>query len=381
MQRQLGLRLTLLLLDFASCPVVAAGAGEARRVSAPADHAAHGWLRSSASVPPGRAVAFSLALTEQNRGELLRTAAAVSDPRSPSYGRYLTQTQLDALTAPLAAHTAGVLAWLERSGVAFRRVGVASVSVRTSAEQASRLLRTSFHVLRHVETGRTIVRAGDYELPADIQGAVAAVFGLHQLPMPPSTRNRRLPTLAVQQEAAVTPAVLASTYGVRGVNVSRSVKNRHAVIAEHGEYMNSTDLTQMFADCVSDYEKGVDDRVFRFVGKDARHAYDPVAGGFEAQLDIQWIMATSPGVSRAAIPELWAASSSKRSAMIVGPGEDGVLGVLRPRSELQRVHLQVGSERNVAAGRAAGLEHQLWHSGQREQRRCAGCAAGCGSRA
>eukprot|EP01052_Picozoa_sp_SAG31_P055068 SAG31_NODE_14999_length_776_cov_1.392910_1_plen_217_part_01 len=209
------------LLLMGCCLVAAASGAEqvagdtppasSRRVSAPA-YTARGWHRTSVSLSPDQIVTFSLALVERNRGELLRIATAVSDPRSTHYGQYLTQPELSALTAPLATHTTAVKKWLDRSGVAWTLVGVSTVAVRATVQHASELLHTRFHMLQHAVSGSTVIRAGDYELPIGVHGAIAAVFGLHQLPPPPCMRLRRSPTFADRPSgAAITPAVFRST--------------------------------------------------------------------------------------------------------------------------------------------------------------------------
>ena len=71
------------------------------------------WRSEAADA--GATVTFSVALTERNGAELERLALAVSEPSSPSYGRHLTASQIDALTAPAPEHTAAVTARADNS--------------------------------------------------------------------------------------------------------------------------------------------------------------------------------------------------------------------------------------------------------------------------
>merc|ERR1711957_490487 len=111
-------------------------------------------------------------------------ASHVSDPKHPSYGNYLSSAALSALTAPSAAHVAAVETWLSESNVPFNRVGEL-VEVKLTATSAAKLLSTTFHHAANDATGQAVVRADDYLLPAQIEDAVAAVFGMHGLPLPP----------------------------------------------------------------------------------------------------------------------------------------------------------------------------------------------------
>lgn len=90
--------------------------------------------------------------------------------------------------------------------------------------------------------------------------------------------------------AKVTPSVLASTYSIGGVNVSRGATNRQAVFEAQGQYMSSSDLRRFFSRYVPLAQAG-DDAVAKFVGV---HKERP--RGIEAELDVQYIMGDAPGV-------------------------------------------------------------------------------------
>ena len=207
------------------------------------------------------------------------------------------------------------------------------------------LLKTKFRLVTNTATGQSILRASSFALPAAAADALAAVFGVHGLPLAP----KRSRVTATDGVPAVTPAVLASTYNVTGVTVDRSGKNRQAVVefgpsrensalrslqralfktpqvrpgslyrcgertvkraarkprleerglraapkttlAGPGSTMNSTDLATFFKNEVPGAQAG-DDVVSKFVGD----AGDGPAT-IEASLDVQFIMGVAPGV-------------------------------------------------------------------------------------
>jgi len=103
------------------------------------------------------------------------------------------------------------------------------------------------------------MRAGPFFLPKEVDESVAAVYGLHGLPLP------HLPP-ATGEPANVTPAVISHTYGISGVAPSGTVKNRQAV-AEFArlEKTSPADLKSFFAL----YLPNATDRqssVYRYVG-------------------------------------------------------------------------------------------------------------------
>jgi hypothetical protein len=133
-----------------------------------------------------------------------------------------------------------------------------------------------------------LIRAGEYTLPNRVDSVVEAVFGLHGLP---AIRKPRGPDERSDPAAAVTPAVLNQVYNISGVMVKAGSKNKQAVAEFQACGMAAKDLTQFFAMYVANYEKGVDDKVSKFVGDKAT---GPTCG--EAMLDTEYLMGISVGV-------------------------------------------------------------------------------------
>jgi hypothetical protein len=259
----------------------------AAAVGVPEMHYGVGWSRATA--PPSMGVSFEIHVRQQNLAELRRRALEVSTPSSPSYGHFLKQAEIDALTAPAAADVAAVTGWLAQHPAVACSADRERLLCRGSVAAAGRLLRTQFFLMSHAAEQRgPLVRASSYTLPAAVDGAVAAIFGLHGLPLP--RRRRRAPPAA--EAASVTPAVLASTYGIAGVTAKAGDTTYRQAVAEfQGQYMNATDLAAFFAKYVPGAKPG-DEKVFKFVGAPAKDGV-----GVEAELDIQYMMGVSPGVA------------------------------------------------------------------------------------
>ena len=159
----------------------------------------------------------------------------MSDPTSPTYGEFLTRQQVAAITAPKTEDMAAVTGWLTANGVK-PTIRNSNVVATMSVAEASKLFDTEFHVAEHKSEHKSVVRAGDYTVPAAVDAAVTTIFGLHGLPLP-----KRQATFASHGKApphmpaAVTPDVLASTYSIGGVKVTRSLKNKQAVAEFQGQ--------------------------------------------------------------------------------------------------------------------------------------------------
>mmetsp|Transcript_28506 Transcript_28506/g.51830 ORF Transcript_28506/g.51830 Transcript_28506/m.51830 type:complete len:592 (-) Transcript_28506:171-1946(-) len=230
-------------------------------------------------------VRFTVQVREQNLETLRRVAYDVSDPTSASYGRFLSQEEIDKLTAPSAEDTQAVQNWLSSvQGVDIIEVRQdRTFFVEGPISAVGSMFQTSFRRLRNSQTGQTAMRAGDYILPTEVEASVSGMFGLHGLPLPP--KEQTLPPAA-----AVTPDVITGQYKVKGQTVSRSAKNTQAVAEFQGQTMNHTDLKLFFKKFVTGYKAG-DDKVSKFVGDPGDRRAQ-----VEASLDIQYIMGVAPGI-------------------------------------------------------------------------------------
>jgi hypothetical protein len=248
---------------------------------------------------------------EQGVNDVKRIALAVSDPASSKYGKYLTQEQLDSITKPTASDMSAVTDWLHQNDVNWTMTSVSNVKVTESAAQASKLFDTSFHEIYNSKHQQTVIRAASYSISSNIHTSVAAIFGLHGLPLPPIAAHLTgppTPSFAGGGEgpgvpAEVDPNVLASTYKIGGVTATGSLKNRQAVAEFQGQMMgpHGTDLAALFKKYTKDYKVGVDDTVYRFDGDQGEGG-----PGVEARLDIQYIMAPAVGIKT----EFWESKST-----------------------------------------------------------------------
>lgn len=261
-----------------------------------------GWASQFSKAVGDEIFKVTLAVHEQNMDRIREMALNVSTPSSSAYGKYLDQAQIDEITAPAAADVAAVRSWLaaeQFEGHVVEAHGGRLFVLTAPVAAMGALLKTEFRRVANAATGQTTLRASSFALPTATAAAVAAIFGVHGLPLPPKHSQAAATTAAAP---VVTPAVIASTYNVAGVVVDRSSKsrNRQAVAEFQGNAMNSTNLVTFFKNEVPEAQAG-DDVVSKFVGdrEAGKNATD------EGSLDIQYIMGVAPGVKT----EFWYYSS------------------------------------------------------------------------
>ena len=114
---------------------------------APPPEARAGWTKA-ARAPGDAPLTLTFLLRQRNVAELERRLAAVSDPRSPEYGRHLSNAAVHALVAPSAAALSAVRGFLRDHGV--RVVDDATpngdmLTATTTVAKAEELLGAAYH--------------------------------------------------------------------------------------------------------------------------------------------------------------------------------------------------------------------------------------------
>ena len=157
-------------------------ANNARRVLGPAAPWAAANAKSSAAVPSSRTVHLKVWLGANDPARLAALAKSVSDPRSSSYGHYLSEPQYRAQFAPTAAQLASVESWLEGAGLQVEGTGpdnhfVAVAGGAGAVDSAFGSGLRQFTVDGNTVLGPTTATS----VPTSVSGNVIAVTGLDTL--------------------------------------------------------------------------------------------------------------------------------------------------------------------------------------------------------
>ncbi len=132
------------------------------------------------SVPDSAQHTFWVYLSMRNSKALDAAVAAVSNPASADYGKYLTPAQFRASYAPTDANVAAVRTWLKQAGFAVsadRPDNNRWVKVTGTTAQVERAFSTQLRTYRH--RGKALQAPdGDLSIPRSISSLVAGVAGL-----------------------------------------------------------------------------------------------------------------------------------------------------------------------------------------------------------
>jgi subtilase family serine protease len=158
-----------------------AGAGAATgRTTLPGSIPA--WANSKSYAGPASAnsdVGFRVYLGWNDPSGVLALARAVSDPRSASYGDYLTPAQFRARFAPSQAQVEAVQSWLRAAGfsVGYTPQNNHYVSAEGTVAEAEAAFGTSFGMYK--VQGLTVRSpSSDISIPTSLAGTVSGVIGL-----------------------------------------------------------------------------------------------------------------------------------------------------------------------------------------------------------
>jgi len=257
------------------------------------------WVVHSPA-PRDTVIALTAVLTveSERRSALEVTLLAVSDPRSPDYGKHKSHAQIKEILAVPATRIARVRDFFKSHGaIAIEEAPTSDVlTVAMRVADVEKALATTLKTFSHTDASDVkIVRASSsYSLPAEVAKDLTMIGELVQFPR---LRGHKLGLQSTVEDTTwdngckatgcagkVTPAVIAKRYKLGGASNVVAAGNSMAVAEFQGQYYKAADLTT-FADSCS-VTGGVDTQV---------GTNEPIAG-VEAELDIEYIKAVAGSV-------------------------------------------------------------------------------------
>jgi len=161
----------VLLCLLAMSSVIANSQPESKRVIVGTVVAPSGFIDKGRSDPTAR-IEFTLGLRQERLDKLQKIFQAVSDPKSPDYGHFLSAEQVEWLTEPAQGDQQKVLTWLMEAGVDKSDVQMNgdSIHVKSTVQAAERLFDATMHRFVNAESPelQADVILGDWSLPASL---------------------------------------------------------------------------------------------------------------------------------------------------------------------------------------------------------------------
>jgi subtilase family serine protease len=157
-------------------------ANNARHTIGPAAPWAAANAKHSSAVSSSRSVHLKVWLGANDSARLTQLVAAVSNPKSASYGKYLSEAQYRAQFAPTAAQVASVESWLKGSGLTVEGVGPDNhfVAVAGSASAVDAALGAGLRQFT-VDGATVLGPTKSSSVPSSVSANVLSVTGLDTL--------------------------------------------------------------------------------------------------------------------------------------------------------------------------------------------------------
>jgi subtilase family serine protease len=168
---------------LAGCLIAAAGPLRAAQTATVEGNVAP-WVATAAklgAVPESKQVRIAVHMTLRDMAGLKTLVAAVSSPRSASYGKYLTPAEFQARFAPDAADVAATEAFLKQAGMHNVTVGPAGAYVTAIATVGQ--LKQTFGISQtfYSYRGRTVRANAELpSIPAALHGKITSIEGLDE---------------------------------------------------------------------------------------------------------------------------------------------------------------------------------------------------------
>lgn len=236
-------------------------------------------------------IELTFLLKQTNLQELARTAMAVSDPRSDSYGNHLSLEEVNTLTAPTQNAVVSIDRFLQQHGVtAVHRNGNSdTIRVSVPIKVAESMLETTYYRFTHKASGTTALRAHNYTLPSSVAANLDLVAPT--VKFPGIRKGPRQVAKNLQQSAPLrtnTPSSLRELYNVGSVmgNASSNIQSCTAFLNQFFEQKDLTEFWQKYYPELAALKEEI-----KTIGPDGSNS------GIEAALDIEYITAMGAGVA------------------------------------------------------------------------------------
>ncbi|EPT05545.1 hypothetical protein FOMPIDRAFT_83202 [Fomitopsis schrenkii] len=251
---------------------------------------------------------LKIALTQSNPSGLEEALYDVSTPTSPNYGQHLSKEEAAAFVAPTSKTTAAVNSWLQQHGINSTVLTPAGdwLKIETTVGQANELFGANYNVYVHDTTGKQVLRTLEYSLPEELTSHITAV---HPTVSFPSFVTPRQPlfqvsanqgradaansTAAASCSSTVTPACLASLYGIPTTKATQS-SNKLGVTGYGDEYAQQADLKSFLKKFRTDIDSSTTFSLETLDG--GSNPQGSSQAGVEANLDIQYTVGIATGV-------------------------------------------------------------------------------------
>lgn len=155
---------------------LAAGSPQSNHmVTMQALHAVPAGWEIKAAAPPQMTIDMHIGLKQSNLDKLEQRALEISDPEHVNYGKHMSKTDIDALTAPSQASVDAVTRWLASHGIHAGEINSGFLKVTIPVLVAEEMLHTNYSIYYKAETENYALRTTMYSVPKYVQSHISTI--------------------------------------------------------------------------------------------------------------------------------------------------------------------------------------------------------------
>jgi tripeptidyl-peptidase-1 len=251
-----------------------------------------GWS-SMGPTDPNTKLELIFAVKQTNVDKLETALMEVSDPRSPKYGKHMSNDAVHKLVAPAPSTLEAVNSFLHDNEVLNTTLSLSPnsdlLSVTVPVSIAEAMLNAKYVSYQHKVSKYIAHRAASYSLPSAVAEAVD--FVSPTVRFPPINPAPKVTSVGagLSSNLGVSPTALRKIYSVNDV-VGSAPKNKHAVTAFLNQKFRPSDLKEFWRLYMSGVNASLP--MVKEVGDEVEGAL----AGVESMLDIEYINAIAAGV-------------------------------------------------------------------------------------
>nr|BAK03025.1 predicted protein [Hordeum vulgare subsp. vulgare] len=169
------------------------------------------WHKVDISPDPEHIVKIGVALRQQNVDLLTETALSVSDPDSPSYGKYLSMDEITEIVSATPTTIKAVTNWLlDNKAISIDLVNNRDfIFAALPLSSLESMVNVKMHHFENIHDGRVITRSSQtYSIPSYLSEHIDLITGISSFPME-SRRKSHKPSPPTHDSSSNAPSLIS----------------------------------------------------------------------------------------------------------------------------------------------------------------------------
>jgi tripeptidyl-peptidase-1 len=244
------------------------------------------WEKVDEKLPSSKLISFKIALEPKNRELIQSTLLDIATPGSKNFRQYLNPSEIKELVSPIDENLNRAISFIHKNNGKILNQNQHGdwLEVEASIENIESMFNVKLSKFKNKRTGMNkFATSGTYEIPSEIDDVIKLVSGLNSFYSSNGVSYDNKPEIA----STITPTTIYDTYGTLNASTATGTKMGSQAVIEFGRLANFNT-----ADLETFFETYVPIMNGETCGVSCGTNNGDIRGSVEANLDVQYIMAT-----------------------------------------------------------------------------------------